>query len=139
RMKWVSRTSSAIPRNRSKRSVANFRSGSVISMCRPVISRLMSNPPLSGTDATLMCTWNLQIFAIFRNAAAGDRNALFFQHLGNLFVRQGTSRIFQLDKLFYLTFHDQQRCSVAHGAVDRFREEVPQLEYTLRGVGKFVC
>src|SRR4029077_1589850 len=35
-------------------------------------------------------------------------------------------------------FHDEQRCSVTHWAVDRFRKEVPQLKYTLRGVRKFV-
>src|SRR5204863_1720910 len=93
-------------------------------------------PPLSGTNATLVCAWNFEIFSILCDAAAGDRNALLLQHLGNLFVGQGISRIFLLDKLLHFAFDDEQRCSVTHWAVNRFREEVPQLKYALRGMSK---
>src|SRR5687768_7103671 len=94
-------------------------------------------PPL-GTNATLMCAWNLQVFAIFRDAAAGDRDALLFQHLGNLFVGQGISRIFLLDKLLHFTLYDEQRRSVSQRAIHRFREEEPQLKYALRGVSELI-
>ena len=51
----------------------------------------------------------------------------------------GTSRIFLLDVLLHLALDDQQRCSVAHRTVDRFGEEVSQLENALRGVRELVC
>src|SRR6476646_6475577 len=115
-MNWTSWTASSAPRNRSTRSVANFRMGSVISICRPVISILIdppcetrgSGPRLLRSDAALMGTGNPQIFAIFRDAATRNGYALFFQHLGNFFVGQRISRILVLDVFLYLPFDNKQ-------------------------------
>src|SRR5438093_8131360 len=101
-MKCTSSISSITPRDRSSRSVANLRRGSVISMWRPVISTLIGDPPptreASGPEATLVCARNFQIFAILRDAATRYRNAFFLEHLGNLFVGKRISRILILDK-----------------------------------------
>src|SRR3989442_6394532 len=156
-MKCTSRISSMIPRSRSRRSVANLRRGSVISIWRPVISTLIGDPPTipeaaryracasraashyrSGPEATLVCTRNFQIFPILCDAAARDGDTLFFQHLSNLLVGQRNSWIFVLDKLLDLPLHDQQRCAVPHRAIHCLGKKEPQLEHALRRVRKLI-
>src|SRR5262250_939542 len=106
---------------------------------RPKRERGSAQPQLrSGPEATLMSTWNFQIFPILCNATACNGDAFLFQHLGNLFVGQRASRIFVLDVFFHLTFDNQQRCSVPYQTMHCLREKEPQLEYTLRRVREFV-
>src|SRR2546427_4458909 len=92
----------------------------------------------SGPEATLMSTWNFQIFPIFRDATARNGDALFFQHLSNLLVGQGVPRIFVLDVPLDLALDNQQRRSVPHWTIYCFGKKEPQLEHTLGRVREFV-
>src|SRR5438093_11707149 len=92
----------------------------------------------SGPEATLMSTRNFQIFPIFRNTTARNGDALLFQHLGNLLVGQGVSRIFVLDVLLDLTLDNQQRGSTPQRTIYCLGKKEPQLEHTLGRVREFV-
>src|SRR5438552_18704344 len=153
-MKCASRTSSITPRNRSSRSVANLRKGSVISIWRPVISTLISDPHAgtrsvsavarslnlrSGPEATLMSTWNFQIFPILCNAAACNGNTFLFQHLGNLPAGHRLPPTSFPDDFLPLTLTNQQRRPVPHRTINCPGEKEPQPNHTLSLSSQFLA
>src|SRR5579863_699555 len=65
----------------------------------------------------LVSGWNIHVFAIFGDGAAGEVNALRLQHGGELIVGERMARVFVFNELAHLALEHQERSVGALGAV----------------------
>src|SRR5258708_24300182 len=80
---------------------------------------------------SLMRGRNLHVFAIFCHRAPRHVDTLPLKQRRDMVVGQRLRTVFLVDHLLYLSFQNEQRHCASRRPLDRFGEEISQLENSL--------
>src|ERR1035437_546359 len=94
-----------------------------------------SGAPLAAAlvaHAPLMSGRNLHVLAVFGHGAARDVDTPILKHGCDLLVGEGLGAILLFDHFLHSALQQEERCTPAQRPLDRFREEIAELEDALR-------
>src|SRR5579883_83527 len=84
------------------------------------------------SDPALVSRRDFHVLAVLGYRTSSDVDALTLEQHGDLFVGERFRAVLILDHLLHLALQQQQRSTAAGGTLHGFREEIAQLENTLR-------